>query len=113
VDELNLTDGEEKLALATYSTSSQLEVDLTFNYTTVLNKSNAMKADGMTAIGLALYDGLAALSGNGKRNLAMPVIVLMTDGVHNMGVEPIIPAQEAAAKNIPVYTISFGNDADV
>jgi Ca-activated chloride channel homolog len=113
VDELKLTDGEEKLALSSYASTSKVEVNLTFNYNSVLAKSNALSADGMTAIGKGLYDGLDVVTGSGKRNLAMPVIVLMTDGVHNTGVEPIVPAKEAAAENIPVYTISFGNDADI
>lgn len=112
VDELEKTDGEEKLALSTYSSSSSLLKPLTFTYNDILKESNKMKAEGMTAIGLGLYDGLNALTGAGKRNLAMPVIVLMTDGIHNTGVEPSVPAKIAAERNIPVYTISFGTDAD-
>lgn len=113
VDEIEKTDGEEKLAISTYSSSSKLEKNLTFDYKSILKVSNTMNADGMTAIGEGLYDGLDAVTGTGKRNLAMPVIVLMTDGMHNTGVEPIEPAKIAAGKSIPVYTISFGNDADI
>src|SRR5690606_19646524 len=66
VDEIEKTDGEEKLALSTYSTSSELKKNLTFNYKDILKESNTMTADGMTAIGEGLYDGLDAVMGNGK-----------------------------------------------
>jgi Ca-activated chloride channel homolog len=113
VDELKKTDGEEQLALSTYSSKSNVVEELTFNYDDIIKASNNITADGLTAIGLGLYDGLNALFGDGKRNLAMPVVVLMTDGMHNVGVEPMVPAKVAASKNVPVYTISFGKDADI
>jgi hypothetical protein len=40
-------------------------------------------------------------------------MVLMTDGLHNTGREPVLSAEEAAAANITVHTVTFSSDADI
>ncbi len=40
-------------------------------------------------------------------------MVLMTDGIHNLGPEPIISARNAAANDIVIHTITFSVDADI
>ena len=40
-------------------------------------------------------------------------MVLMTDGLHNTGREPILSAREAAAANITIHTVTFSSDADI
>ena len=37
----------------------------------------------------------------------------MTDGLHNTGPEPILAADAAAAEGITIYTITFGDEADL
>lgn len=112
LDELEKTESEEQVALATYATTSELNVKLNKNYGAIRAATKNMKVDGMTAIGLGLEDGIAGVTGQGKRKLATPLIILMTDGMHNTGVEPIVPARVAANEQITVHTISFGHDAD-
>src|SRR5690606_13142269 len=91
LDELEKTESEEQVALATYSTTSELNTKLNKNYGAIRAATKNMTVDGMTAIGLGLEDGIAGVTGQGKRKLATPLIILMTDGMHNTGVEPIVP----------------------
>lgn len=111
--ELDLTYPNEQLALVSYSTTSTIDSELTFDYATVGARANAFRASGFTAIGLALQDGLRAINGPSRRPFALPTIVLMTDGIHNTGPDPIIAARSAASQGIVVHTVSFGADADL
>lgn len=40
-------------------------------------------------------------------------MIVLTDGYHNRGTEPIHAANQAAAEDIEIYTITFGNHADI
>jgi hypothetical protein len=40
-------------------------------------------------------------------------MILMTDGIHNQGPEPVISARAAAGKDIVIHTITFSSDADI
>jgi Mg-chelatase subunit ChlD len=67
---------------------------------------------GSTAIGEGLRQGIAAITSSRARAFAVKTIVLMTDGLHNTGVEPAVIARQAAAQEITVHTISFSAGAD-
>ncbi|QDU88163.1 von Willebrand factor type A domain protein [Pirellulimonas nuda] len=110
--ELNLTFPREQVALVSYSTTSRIDQQLTFDYAAIRSDVNAFNASGFTAIGLALQDGLRAIEGPSRRPFALPTVVLMTDGNHNTGVEPIVPARVASSRDITVHTVTFGGDAD-
>ncbi len=112
LDELDDTFPNERVALASYSTTSRLDHNLTDDYSAIRSSANAFRASGYTAIGWALQDGIRGVTGPGARPFAIPTIVLMTDGNHNRGLEPIIPARDAARRGIVVHTITFGRDAD-
>jgi len=113
LDELDQTLAEEQVALVSYSTSSNIDEQLTVNYSTIRSTANSFQANGRTAIGLALRDGVRVMTNQQRRRpFALPIIVLMTDGRHNTSFEPIIPARRAARQEIVVHTITFGNNAD-
>jgi Ca-activated chloride channel family protein len=59
--------------------------------------------NGATAIGDALKLAAQNLPDNGHR-----VIILITDGVNNAGVDPLEVAQWLGAHHIPVYTVGIG-----
>jgi hypothetical protein len=40
-------------------------------------------------------------------------MIVMTDGIHNQGPEPILSAKAAADKNITIHTITFSASADI
>lgn len=113
LNELDNTLAEEQVGLVSYATDSKIEKQLTKNFSSLRRQADSFEAGGLTAIGLALDDGVKVMSNRRRRRpFAVPIIILMTDGNHNTDFEPIIPAREAARKNIVVHTITFGNDAD-
>ena len=77
---------------------------------------DALTADGMTAIdeGLyeannALYDYFAAVS----KPIENGTIVLVTDGIDDVGYHSMIAeAERAAANNTTIFTVGFGSDID-
>lgn len=113
LSELQQTASDEQVALASYSSSATLDQTLSTNYAPVSSDVRNYSASGMTAIGRALYVGINGVTGSSSRSLSVPIIVLMTDGQHNTGVEPIVPAREAATAGITVHTITFGDGADI
>ncbi|MEA1906268.1 MAG: VWA domain-containing protein [Euryarchaeota archaeon] len=69
---------------------------------------DSLTADGMTAIDEGLYEANDALTGyeNGT-------IVLMTDGIDNVGYHSMIAeAERAAARNTTIFTVGFGSTID-
>ncbi|MEN1682192.1 MAG: VWA domain-containing protein [Planctomycetota bacterium] len=130
IAELELTFPREQLALASYSSNvtrncgrgrrfsypmADIRQQLTFNYA---GTSQAM-ADfvrvgigGSTAIGEGLRRGIQALEGPNARPFAVKTIVLMTDGIHNTGVEPVVIAQQARDRDFTVHTVTFSAGAD-
>lgn len=112
LSELDNTFPNELVGLVSYSTSSRIDSRLTTNYTTVRDQVNGYSANGLTAIGLALQDGIRVITGSEHRPFAIQTVVLMTDGIHNTGVNPTVPAADAARQGIVVHTVTFGADAD-
>lgn len=129
LDELGSTFPEEQVALASYSSRFQkrcrrwnldfqtadIREPLTHDYDAIRAQMDEFMQRGIggsTAIGEGLRQGIVAITGTGARPFAVKTIVLMTDGLHNTGVEPSVIAREAAALDITVHTISFGAGAD-
>jgi Ca-activated chloride channel family protein len=64
---------------------------------------------GGTAVGETLQTAVRVLSNlrqNGKRPPG--AIVLLSDGASNVGTSPLLVAQQAKQKHIPIYTIALG-----
>jgi Ca-activated chloride channel family protein len=99
----------DRLGLILFGTQAYLQTPLTFDRNTVrtlLAETPLGIAGGKTAIGDAI--GLAV-----KRLQARPaenrVLVLLTDGVNNVGeVDPVQASKLAAQEGIRIYTIGFG-----
>lgn len=101
----------DRLGLILFGTRAYMQTPLTFDRQTVrtlLEETPLGIAGGKTAIGDAI--GLAV-----KRLKSRPsdsrVLILLTDGVSNVGeVSPLQAAKLAAAEGIKIYTIGFGAD---
>lgn len=126
VDELEKTPQQEQCALVTYSsagsqcgitfTTSDINVPLSYTYGTIrseMDRLSSRPVAGRTAISAGIDNGNRVLTGSKIRPFALKSIVLMTDGLHNTGREPILSARESAAKNIVVNTVTFSDDADI
>lgn len=94
---------------------AQVHSTLSFNTGSLLAPFPSMiefGIDGGTAIGSGLQLGLSTVEGSGARPFAFPTIVLMTDGNHNVGVDPTSVARQAAEKEIVIHTITFSAGAN-
>lgn len=47
-----------------------------------------------------------------QRSGAAKVLIVMTDGKHNTGTDPIAAAKTAAAGGIMIFTVTFSDEAD-
>lgn len=114
LDALNTTPQDELVGLATYSTASTLDLNMSTNYNQIKTSVNGKTVSGMTAIGLGLQSGLnGVLNTTYARPNAAKTIVLMTDGIHNTGVAPEGIATAAHnTHNVTVHTVTFSSGAD-
>lgn len=67
---------------------------------------------GSTNIGDGIYHAIDELSSSRARPTAIKVIVVMTDGIHNTGSDPVEAAKRAKEQDIIIYTITFSEEAD-
>ncbi len=101
----------DRLGMVVFAGSSFTQVPLTLDYgvaLTLLNKVEiGMLPDG-TAIGMAIANAANRLRDSKAKS---KVLILLTDGVNNVGkVDPITAAKAAEALGIRVYTIGMGKE---
>ena len=108
------TKDQEEVGLVSYSNSASIDEYLTDRLSDPQETLNRLHPNGSTNIYAGIVDGTAVLTRSGRvRSDANKIMVVMTDGQHNTGPEPILAANEAARDKITIYTITFGSDADV
>ena len=69
-----------------------------------------LRPRGGSATGEALAGALGLVEGRGAR-AAPAAIVLLSDGASTHGREPLPLADEAARRDIPIYTVALGTDS--
>jgi len=124
--ELDKSLQEEHVALVSYSSDisscgrdykiSQVDCPLVNDYAPIrgaIADLSSRPVKGSTAISAGIDDGIKVLTGKAVRPFAVKTMVVLTDGLHNKGKEPILSAQAAAKKNIVIHTITFSADADI
>jgi Mg-chelatase subunit ChlD len=124
--ELEKTIQVEHVGLASYSSNttdckitykiSTINSDLTNDYSVIRGKMagiGSKPVKGSTAISAGIDKGITVLTGAKVRPFAVRTMILLTDGIHNLGPEPVISARNAATKDIVIHTITFSNDADI
>ena len=100
----------DRIGLVVFSGESFTQCPLTTDHASVINLMKDIKS-GMIEDGTAIGEGLA----NGIRRLKdspakSKVIILLTDGVNNMGaIDPYTAAEIAKTFDIRVYTIGVGS----
>ena len=99
----------DRLGLILFGTRAYLQTPLTFDRNTVrtlLTETPLGIAGGKTAIGDAIGLSVKRLQ---ERPAENRVLILLTDGVNNVGeVDPVQAAKLAAQEGIRIYTIGFG-----
>ncbi len=77
------------------------------NHALVRRVIDSQVANGGTATGPALQLGLRLLRGS-DRHHPPSAIVLLSDGAANIGVNPVIVAEQARRERVPIYTVALG-----
>jgi Ca-activated chloride channel family protein len=126
LQELDTTVQQENVALASYSSNttecgnkykiSQIDEDMTPDYSKIrsdMTKLSSKPVKGSTAISAGIDEGIKVLTGSKTRPFAIKTMIVMTDGIHNQGPEPLLSAKTAATKDITIHTITFSEDADI
>jgi Ca-activated chloride channel homolog len=124
--ELDKTGQDEHVALVSYSSNTtqcgftyriaDINADLVSDYgiiRTVMKDLSSRPVKGSTAISAGIDDGIKVMTGKNARPFAVKTMIVMTDGIHNLGPEPVLSARKAATKDIVIHTITFSDDADI
>lgn len=116
IDYLRTSERREKISLSTYSHNTTTNLPLTQNLSLVrpaLDEISNAFMGGSTAIGMGLAEGqLALLDPGPSRSWASKIMIIMTDGIHNTGMDPEPVAQALAEEGVILFTITFGAAAD-
>jgi Ca-activated chloride channel family protein len=118
-----------KVGIVEFSSDAQILVPPTADTSKLVDAINSLQVGGGTAIGngiLAAIDAISSVNpkvapstanvkgstGTPSKNQAFApdIVVLLTDGANNRGVDPSVAAAQAAARKVRVYTIGFGTD---
>ncbi len=114
---LSQTAQDEQVSLSTYSDLATDDLALSTDYASVrfkLYEYGSVFRGGATNIGGGIIAGTSTLS---RKKVARPwatrVMIILSDGIHNTGTDPIYAATLAANENIIIYTVTFSNEADM
>lgn len=116
LNELNVSTLDARVSLASYSNSAVVDKLLTDDYTQTFNAmqpyTNAYQ-QGATNIGGGIQQGQYTLFYSPMaRSGVSKVMVVLTDGMHNTGLDPYTAARAAAAQGVQIFTITFSQEAD-
>ena len=103
---------DHRIGLVVFAGMALTQCPLTMDYgvvTELLRRTslNMLKYDG-TAIGDAIINAVYKFADE-RRDKRDRVVILLSDGENNSGVDPLEAAKVAADKNIRVYTIGVGS----
>ncbi|MCA9128866.1 MAG: VWA domain-containing protein [Planctomycetales bacterium] len=114
--QLNASPISELVSLSTYNHGAITDQPLTGNYaliTASLNNYTNSLCSGGTNIGGGINEGSGALASSpAAREGAVKVIIVLTDGIHNIGTNPISAATSAASGGVLIFTITFSAEAN-
>lgn len=101
---------DDRIGLVVFSGESFTQCPLTIDHSVLKNLFKDIKS-GMIEDGTALGDGLATAVSRLKESRAVSkVIILLTDGVNNMGsIDPRSAAEIAKLFGIRIYTVGVGS----
>ena len=104
--------GNAQVALVIFNAQAQVVVPLTQDKGSVKDALGSLAPNGGTAIGSAIQVAVAQLANitdpNKSTKQPPAMVVLLTDGTSNTGIDPQAAAAEAKQAGIPVQTIGIG-----
>jgi len=109
---VNETVTKEYMGLVSYSSTATQDVQYTLDLNAIIAKENKLVVGGNTSISAGISSGYEIIKTGRSKLFVDRTMVVMTDGQHNTGIEPIIPARTVAADGVVIHTITFGAGAD-
>lgn len=110
---LGQTQPEEHVSIASYSSSATLDIYLESDFSAVSAEIDTLYPSGATAIGEGMQSGILAFLHASARPYAAKTMVVMTDGMHNNGIDPVAVATTLCNQyNLTIHTVTFGDGAD-
>ena len=103
---------DERVGLASYSTTESEDVPLTDNLSSINNAMNRMPVAGFTNISGGIDAGGNIMARGRSRDFVERTMIVLTDGLQNRGRPARFAAAEQAALGITIHAITFGEDAD-
>ena len=117
-----------RIGIVTFSSAARLLVAPTTDRARLTDAVDSIVTSRGTAIGAAILESVDAIAEDNPDivptgvpveeppppgEFAPDIVVVMTDGANSSGVEPLVGAEEAAARGVRVYTIGFGTDEPI
>ncbi|MCD6336110.1 MAG: VWA domain-containing protein [Candidatus Latescibacteria bacterium] len=101
----------DRVGLVVFAAESYTQCPLTLDYAMLLNFLKDIEA-GMLGDGTAIGTAIGTCVNRLRESKAKSkVVILLTDGMSNMGeIDPITAARAAAAMNVKIYTIGVGKE---
>lgn len=109
---LGETSQRESVGLASYSTTPSRDNDLTDDLALISSTMQNMTAAGFTNIGGGMDIGREILQDGRDLDFVEKTMIVMTDGQHNTGTDPVEAADRCRDAGIVVHAITFGAGAD-
>jgi Ca-activated chloride channel homolog len=103
---------DERVGLASYSTTPSEDVELTDNLTLIDNAMGRMRATGFTNISGGIDAGGNIMSRGRSRDFVERTMIVLTDGIQNRGRPARLAAIDEVARGTTIHAITFGRDAD-
>jgi Ca-activated chloride channel homolog len=104
--------GNAQVGLVIFNAQAEVVAPLTSDKGSVKDTLGTLRPGGGTAIGSAIQVAVAQLANiidpNGPKSQNYAMVVLLTDGSSNTGIDPVTAAGNAAQARIPVDTIGIG-----
>lgn len=112
LDTLKESEVKEYVGLASYSSASSIDSGFTQELDNINTKTRGLQISGGTNIGAGITSGYEIIKTGRSKLFVDRTIVLMTDGCHNFGVDPLTAAKVVAADGVTIHAITFGAGAD-
>lgn len=117
LQELEKSPQHELVSLVSYAGIATKDVSLTSRYDSLTNSLLLQSQNfwgGPTNIGDGIMHGSSTLADKDKaRPWASRVMIVLTDGLYTLGVDPVKAAASAASNQVTVYTVTFSREADL
>jgi len=116
ISQLQASAHNEQLSLSLYNHTVTTAQPLTTDYALIVSSLTSISANfvsGGTNIGDGILEGIGAVGDPSRaRPWATPVLIVLTDGVHNYGTNPISAATIAKGQKVTVFTVTFSDEAE-